>query len=83
VFRFNCAYKLGTVALVNAVGNGVADDKAVYTYVPQMIQYYLNEEPILKNVPTYQMENPEERELVLPIWKTWSLKKQTEAVAME
>jgi uncharacterized circularly permuted ATP-grasp superfamily protein len=58
------AYKLGTVALVNAVGNGVADDKAVYAYVPQMIQYYLNEEPILKNVPTYQMENPEERELV-------------------
>jgi uncharacterized circularly permuted ATP-grasp superfamily protein len=42
------AYKLGTVALVNAVGNGVADDKAVYAYVPQMIQYYLNEEPILK-----------------------------------
>jgi uncharacterized circularly permuted ATP-grasp superfamily protein len=41
------AYKLGTVALVNAVGNGVADDKG-YAYVPQMIQYYLNEEPILK-----------------------------------
>jgi uncharacterized circularly permuted ATP-grasp superfamily protein len=58
------AYKKGNVALVNAVGNGVADDKAVYAYVPQMIKYYLNEEPILKNVPTYQMENPEERELV-------------------
>lgn len=58
------AYKMGNVALVNAVGNGVADDKAVYAYVPEMIKYYLNEEPILKNVPTYQMENKEERELV-------------------
>ncbi|WP_367756393.1 circularly permuted type 2 ATP-grasp protein [Flavobacterium sp. WC2430] len=58
------AYKLGNVALVNAVGNGVADDKAVYAYVPDMIKYYLNEEPILKNVPTYQMGNKEERELV-------------------
>ncbi|WP_396187240.1 circularly permuted type 2 ATP-grasp protein [Flavobacterium sp.] len=57
-------YKTGNVALVNAVGNGVADDKAVYAYVPDMIKYYLNEEPILKNVPTYQMENKEERELV-------------------
>ncbi|HRA72522.1 MAG TPA: circularly permuted type 2 ATP-grasp protein [Flavobacterium sp.] len=58
------AYKMGNVALVNAVGNGVADDKAVYAYVPDIIKYYLNEEPILKNVPTYQMENKEERELV-------------------
>jgi uncharacterized circularly permuted ATP-grasp superfamily protein len=58
------AYRHGNVALVNAVGNGVADDKAVYAYVPDMIKYYLNEEPILKNVPTYQMENPQERELV-------------------
>lgn len=58
------AYHHGNVALVNAVGNGVADDKAVYAYVPEMIKYYLNEEPILKNVPTYQMENIEERELV-------------------
>ncbi|TDE04386.1 circularly permuted type 2 ATP-grasp protein [Flavobacterium sandaracinum] len=58
------AYKQGNVALVNAVGNGVADDKAVYAYVPAMIKYYLNEEPILKNIPTYQMENKEERELV-------------------
>jgi uncharacterized circularly permuted ATP-grasp superfamily protein len=58
------AYRHGNVALVNAVGNGVADDKAVYAYVPDMIKYYLNEEPILKNVPTYQMENKDERELV-------------------
>ncbi|HMP94518.1 MAG TPA: circularly permuted type 2 ATP-grasp protein, partial [Phnomibacter sp.] len=55
------AYRKGTVALVNAVGNGVADDKAVYAYVPDMIKYYLNEEPILPNVPTYRLENPDHR----------------------
>ena len=56
------AYRKGNVAIVNAIGNGVADDKAVYTYVPDMIKYYLNEEPILKNVPTYQLGNIDERE---------------------
>jgi uncharacterized circularly permuted ATP-grasp superfamily protein len=56
------AYRKGTVTLVNAVGNGVADDKAVYAYVPDMIKYYLNEEPILPNVPTHRMENEDERE---------------------
>lgn len=50
------AYRKGNVAIVNAVGNGVADDKAVYAYVPAMIRYYLNEEPILPNVPTYTYE---------------------------
>jgi uncharacterized circularly permuted ATP-grasp superfamily protein len=59
------AYSKGNVALVNAVGNGVADDKAVYAYVPDMIKYYLNEEPVLPNVPTYRMENEDEREHVL------------------
>lgn len=58
------AYRKGNVAIVNAIGNGVADDKAVYAYVPQMIKYYLNEEPILKNVPTYQLGNADEREHV-------------------
>lgn len=58
------AYRKGTVALANAVGNGVADDKAVYAYVPAMIKYYLNEEPILPNVPTYQMSNDDERNYV-------------------
>ena len=58
------AYRKGNVAIVNAVGNGVADDKAVYAYVPDMIKYYLNEEPILPNVPTYQMNDPEAREHV-------------------
>ncbi|MBW4891727.1 circularly permuted type 2 ATP-grasp protein [Mucilaginibacter sp. HMF5004] len=58
------AYRKGNVAIVNAIGNGVADDKAIYSYVPEMIKYYLNEEPILKNVPTYQLGNPEEAEYV-------------------
>lgn len=58
------AYKKGNVAIVNAVGTGVADDKAVYAYVPQMIQYYLNEAPILSNVPTYQMNNKETQQYV-------------------
>jgi uncharacterized circularly permuted ATP-grasp superfamily protein len=56
------AYRKGNVAIVNAIGNGVADDKAIYSYVPEMIRYYLNEEPLLKNVPTYQLRNADERE---------------------
>jgi uncharacterized circularly permuted ATP-grasp superfamily protein len=59
------AYRKGTVALVNAVGNGVADDKAVYAYVPDMIKYYLNEAPILPNVPTYQLSDAEQRQHVI------------------
>lgn len=58
------AYRKGNVAIVNAIGNGVADDKAIYSYVPAMIKYYLNEEPVLKNVPTYQLGKPEECEHV-------------------
>jgi uncharacterized circularly permuted ATP-grasp superfamily protein len=58
------AYRKGNVAIVNAVGNGVADDKAVYAYVPGMIKYYLNEEIILPNVPTYSLQNDDEREYV-------------------
>ncbi|MEO0486821.1 MAG: circularly permuted type 2 ATP-grasp protein [Pseudomonadota bacterium] len=58
-------YRTGGVTLVNAPGTGVADDKAIYIYVPEMIRYYLGEEPILKNVPTYQCENPEECDYVL------------------
>jgi uncharacterized circularly permuted ATP-grasp superfamily protein len=59
------AYRKGNVAIVNAIGNGVADDKAIYVYVPEMIRYYMNEEPILKNVPTYQLAKPDERDHVL------------------
>ncbi|HQS54782.1 MAG TPA: circularly permuted type 2 ATP-grasp protein, partial [Sediminibacterium sp.] len=58
------AYRKGNVAIVNALGNGVADDKAVYAYVPDMIKYYLNEEIILPNIPTYHMNIDEEREHV-------------------
>ncbi len=58
------AYRKGTVAIVNAVGNGVADDKAIYAYVPAMIKYYLNEEPLLPNVETYEMSNPDARKIV-------------------
>ena len=53
------AYRKGNVVLVNAVGNGVADDKAVYAHVPAMIRYYLNEAPLLPNVPTYAMDDPD------------------------
>ncbi|MFB5267849.1 circularly permuted type 2 ATP-grasp protein [Paenibacillus enshidis] len=59
------AYRAGNVAIANAPGTGVADDKAIYTFVPDMIRYYLNEEPILPNVPTYLLERPDEREYVL------------------
>ncbi len=47
------AYRAGNVAVINAPGNGIADDKGIYYFVPRMIRYYLNEEPILKNAPTY------------------------------
>lgn len=59
------AWKAGNVALANAPGSGVADDKVVYAYVPQMIRYYLNEEPILPNVPTYLCSDPEQLAYVL------------------
>ena len=50
------AYLTGNVTLVNAPGTGVADDKAVYTYIPEIIKYYLGEEPILNNVRTYRCD---------------------------
>ena len=50
------AYRAGTVAIANAIGTGVADDKAIYHYVPEMIRFYLGEEPILENVPTYLLQ---------------------------
>jgi uncharacterized circularly permuted ATP-grasp superfamily protein len=73
------AYRKGNVAIVNAIGNGVADDKAIYVYVPDMIQYYLNETPILKNVPTYQLGKPEEQEHVLENIKKMVIKKTNES----
>ncbi|MBV5339069.1 MAG: circularly permuted type 2 ATP-grasp protein [Deltaproteobacteria bacterium] len=58
------AWRAGNVAIVNAPGSGIADDKAVYPYVPDIIRYYLGQEPILNNVPTYQMTNKADREYV-------------------
>jgi len=55
----------GNVTIANAVGNGVADDKLVYTYLPDLIRYYLGEDPILPNVDTWRMEDPHHREEVL------------------
>jgi hypothetical protein len=59
------AMRAGRVSLANAVGNGVADDKLLYTYVPDLIRYYLAEEPILKNVDTWRLEDPGALEEVL------------------
>jgi uncharacterized circularly permuted ATP-grasp superfamily protein len=59
------AYRAGRVTLANAIGTGVADDKATYVHVPDMIRYYLGEEPILSNVPTYRLGKPDERAYVL------------------
>jgi uncharacterized circularly permuted ATP-grasp superfamily protein len=59
------AYRAGNVTLANAIGTGVADDKAVYAYVPDMIRFYLGEEPLLSNVPTWLAGKPEDRAYVL------------------
>lgn len=58
-------YRSGRVALANAPGTGVADDKAIYAYVPKMITYYLGEEPIIPNVPTYVCSDEKDRAFVL------------------
>src|SRR6185369_4352349 len=59
------AARAGNVTLANAVGNGVADDKLLYTYVPDLIRYYLSEEPILPNVESYRPDEPGQLEAVL------------------
>jgi uncharacterized circularly permuted ATP-grasp superfamily protein len=59
------AYRNGRVALANAPGTGVADDKVIYAFVPEMIRYYLDEEPILPNVPTYICDDEDDRKFVL------------------
>ncbi|HLJ49901.1 MAG TPA: circularly permuted type 2 ATP-grasp protein [Bryobacteraceae bacterium] len=59
------AYRAGNVSLANALGTGVADDKAVYAYVPQIIRYYMGEDPVLNNVETFQMSNTSQRRHVL------------------
>jgi len=59
------SYRLGRVSLANAIGTGVADDKAVYAYVPDIIRYYLAEEPIIANVPTYLPTRPDDLAYIL------------------
>jgi uncharacterized circularly permuted ATP-grasp superfamily protein len=59
------AYLAGNVTIANAVGTGVADDKAIYSYVPDLIRFYLSEEPLLQNVPTYRCREPETLTYVL------------------
>jgi uncharacterized circularly permuted ATP-grasp superfamily protein len=58
-------YRQGNITLCNAVGTGVADDKSIYPYVPKMIEFYLGEQPILSNVPTYMGRNPSELSYIL------------------
>ena len=59
------AYRAGNVAVLNAFGNGAADDKGIYYFVPKMIRYYLGEEPILSNAPTYLPINEEDKSYIL------------------
>jgi uncharacterized circularly permuted ATP-grasp superfamily protein len=59
------AYRAGNVSLANAIGTGLADDKALYAYIPAIIKFYLSEEPILPNVETYLLGNPSHRRYVL------------------
>jgi len=59
------AYRAGHVTIANAIGTGVADDKSIYPYVPEMIRFYLGEEPLLSNVPTYVLRRPEDLDYVL------------------
>jgi uncharacterized circularly permuted ATP-grasp superfamily protein len=59
------AYKAGNITLANAVGTGIADDKAIYSYMPQIVKFYLGEEPILKNVQTWRCRDPSDLAYVL------------------
>ena len=59
------AYMAGNVTLANAVGTGIADDKAIYSYMPDVVKFYLGEEPILKNVPTWRCRDPKDLSYVL------------------
>ena len=73
------AYQKGQVAILNAPGNGIADDKGIYYFVPKMIRYYLGEEPILSNAPTYLPFYEEDRKYVLEHMDTLVIKDVAEA----
>ena len=68
------AYRAGRVTLANAVGTGIADDKSIYPYVPEMIRFYLSEEPVLKNVHTYQLGNKDDLAYVMANMKDLVIK---------
>lgn len=68
------AYRAGRVTLANAVGTGIADDKSIYPYVPEMIRFYLSEEPVLKNVHTYQLGNKDDLDYVMANMKDLVIK---------
>lgn len=72
-------FRAGNVAMMNAPGNGVADDKGIYYFVPKMIKYYLNEEPILKNAPTYLAFYEEDRKYILDNMQNLVIKDVSEA----
>jgi len=72
-------YRAGNVAIINSPGNGVADDKGIYYFVPKMIRYYLNQEPILSNAPTYLPFYEEDRAYVLEHLDTLVIKDVAEA----
>jgi len=72
-------YRAGNVALLNAPGNGVADDKGIYYFVPKMIRYYLKQEPILQNAPTYLPFYEDDRKYVLEHLKQLVIKDVAEA----
>ena len=73
------SYRKGNVALINAPGNGVADDKGIYYFVPKMVKYYLGEEPILQNAPTYLPYYEEDMKYVLEHFDDLVLKDVAEA----
>ena len=73
------AYKAGNVALINAIGNGVADDKGIYYFVPKMVEYYLDEQPILQNAPTYLPYFEKDRDYVLKNIRRLVIKDVSEA----
>jgi uncharacterized circularly permuted ATP-grasp superfamily protein len=76
------AYRAGHVAICNAIGTGVADDKSIYPYVPAMIEFYLGEKPIVSNVPTYQCRLPKIWPTRWPTLKNWSSRRCTGLAAM-
>ena len=73
------AYRAGNVAIINAPGNGIGDDKGIYYFVPKMVQYYLHEEPILKNAPTYLPFYEEDMKYTLDHLDTLVIKDTAEA----